>query len=247
MTATRRCARSMRGENVSIQSAEVVEATFPLRILQNELRPDSGGAGTFRGGCGLVRRVEVLGDSGQLSVLSDRNLIPPAGVNGGRSGAANAYAVCREGVEMAPSAFPGKVTGFPLLRGDVVVMRSSGGGGFGPAAGRDAGRLREDVADGVVTDQGPYAVVAGDEAPAGIAWPGGLEAETCDVSEGLADQLGLTPGQLVELVVAAGPAVRVWVGVVRPGNAPRLFLAEALTGVVSGTSVVVRAMGYRHP
>ena len=102
------------GENVSIQSTEIVERIFPLRILRHEIRPDSGGPGTKRGGCGLVREVEVLTSEARLSVLSDRNIIPPAGVNGGASGAPNRFTVRRGGETIRPSSFPGKIANFPL-------------------------------------------------------------------------------------------------------------------------------------
>ena len=55
------------GENVSIQSSEVIEAIFPLRVIRNAIREGSGGAGQYRGGCGLTREVEVM-QAGGVSV-----------------------------------------------------------------------------------------------------------------------------------------------------------------------------------
>lgn len=213
------------GENVSIQSAEVVEAIYPLRILRNALRADSGGAGRFRGGCGLLREVEVLCDAARLSVLSDRNLIPPSGVNGGRSGAPNRVEVVRGGETLQPSAFPGKVTDFPLQRGDIVRMMSSGGGGFGPSTERSSDRLEADLADGIISVDGlahygatlndgqlKQGVRVSDECMATVLFlERGLAVERCRVSRGLAEQFGLRPDQLVEVLISAGPAYRFWI------------------------------------
>ncbi|WP_270936234.1 hydantoinase B/oxoprolinase family protein [Falsiroseomonas oryzae] len=211
------------GENVSIQSAEVVEVIYPLRVLQNELRPDSGGAGAQRGGCGLVRRVLVETDEATLSVLSDRNLVPPGGVNGGGPGAPNRYEVIRNGESLRISDFPGKVTLFPLRRGDVVVMRSSGGGGFGDPGRRDPALLRADLDDGVVTVEGlaAYGVALG---PDGAILPRGERAapvrvaraelpalHLARISAALATECALRTGQLLELWAGTGPAMRFWV------------------------------------
>ena len=142
------------GENVSIQSTEIVERVFPLRILRQEIRPDSGGPGRRRGGCGLVREVEVLTDEARLSVLSDRNIIPPAGVNGGFAGAPNRYTVRRDGKTIEPGDFPGKIANFRLKPHDVLVMQSSGGGGFGDPTERSRDALASDLDDGYVTEAG---------------------------------------------------------------------------------------------
>ena len=203
------------GENVSVQSTEMVERTFPLRIVRQEVRPDSGGPGRQRGGCGLVREVEVLADDARLSVLSDRNLIPPAGVNGGASGAPNRFAVRRGGAVLQPSAFPGKVANFPLRPGDVVLMQSSGGGGFGDPAERDPAALAADLADGYVTGEGRAAY--DDAAPSVRAHAApGLAARCCRLSPALAARLGAAVGDLVELSAPSGPARRFWVEAVAP-------------------------------
>ena len=198
------------GENVSVQSAEMVERTFPLRIVRQEVRPDSGGPGRQRGGCGLLREVEVLADDARLSVLSDRNIIPPAGVNGGASGAPNRFAVRRDGTVLQPSAFPGKIANFSLRRGDVVTMESSGGGGFGDPTERDPAALAGDLADGYVTAQGRMAYDTA--APAvHVCMHPDLAARFCRLSPALACQLGAAAGDLMELSSPSGPARRLWV------------------------------------
>jgi len=252
------------GENVSIQSAEVVEAIYPLRILQNELRADSGGAGRHRGGCGLIRKVQVTCPEARLSVLSDRNIIPPTGVNGGRSGAPNRYDVLREGKALGVTDFPGKITNFPLRQGDVVCMMSSGGGGFGRAAERSLDLIEQDLADGLIATTSlatygaqvdPQGVLARldaqlpDESLAELGWlDGSAAAHVCIVSEGLAGRLSLGTGQLVELVVAKGPSVRAWVEQILKENADMaIFLAPRLRSLLATPTITVRAVDSRRP
>ena len=223
------------GENVSVQSTEMVERIFPLRIVRQEVRADSGGPGRQRGGCGLVREVEVLTDGARLSVLSDRNIIPPAGVNGGASGAPNRFGVRRDGVVIQPSEFPGKVANFPLRRGDVVVMESSGGGGFGEPTERDRAALDRDLVHGYVTAAGraPY-----DEVALGVVatCDAAVAPGSCLLSGNVAVVLGATEGDLVELTVEAGPARRFWVA----GRGDAEFACAGFTGVCR-----VRRLGRR--
>jgi N-methylhydantoinase B len=117
------------------------------------MRQDSGGDGKRRGGLGLRREIRVLSEEASLSVLSDKNIIPPFGVLGGFSGAPNRFTVIRKGQSISPSQFPGKVTRFPLERGDVVVMESSGGGGYGDPLERDPERIEKDLGEGLITKE----------------------------------------------------------------------------------------------
>jgi N-methylhydantoinase B len=198
------------GENVSIQSAEIVERVFPLRVLRQEIRPDSGGPGRKRGGCGLVREIEILTDEATLSVLSDRNIIPPAGVNGGAAGAPNRFTIARAGETIEPSDFPGKVANFKLQKGDVVVMQSSGGGGYGDPAERAADELSSDLADGYVTEIGRAAYEA--SAPrAALRMASDLKSGRCRFSYRLAKIVEVGEGDLVEVLPRRGPAWRFWV------------------------------------
>ncbi|MGK0173452.1 MAG: N-methylhydantoinase B [Gammaproteobacteria bacterium] len=214
------------GENVSIQSSEMVERIYPLRVVRSEMRPDSGGPGQFRGGSGLVREVEVLVDDARFSLLSDRNLVPPYGVNGGRSGRPNRFSVWRAG-ELVPSAgFPGKVSGFELRRGDRVRMESSGGGGYGYAENRSHDALLDDLADGIITATGlaPYRVACAqddtlesvpcvDEILDPKVTFGYADAPpaNCLVGQAYARALAIELGQMLELVPQAGAPLRFWV------------------------------------
>jgi N-methylhydantoinase B len=141
------------GDFGSIQPVESIENLFPLLIEKCELRQDSGGDGRSRGGLGLRREVRVLSGEASLSVLSDKNMIPPFGVLGGFWGAPNRFSVIRGGESISPSEFPGKVTRFPLKRGDVVVMQTSGGGGYGDPLERNLEKIEKDLRDGLVTEE----------------------------------------------------------------------------------------------
>src|SRR5690606_7428459 len=126
---------------------------------------DSGGEGASRGGLGMRRAVRLLDDEAAYSVLSDRAVLPPYGVLGGSSAATYVVSVVRQGEERMFDT-PGKVTGLPVRRGDVVVMRSSGGGGYGDPLTRDVEKVRADVNKGYVSQaraRDGYGVVLGED------------------------------------------------------------------------------------
>ena len=137
----------------SIQPVESVEQKYPLRIERLSLREDSGGDGAWRGGLGCHREIKVLADDAKLSVLGDRGVIPPYGVCEGFGGATNQFTVRRDGVELEPSPVPAKVSGFSLRSGDVVVVRTSGGGGYGDPLERDPNLVVDDVRRGLISPQ----------------------------------------------------------------------------------------------
>ena len=93
----------------------------------------------------MRRDIRILGDGASLSVLGDHAIIPPFGVAGAHSGAKNRFTVIRDGEVIQPSPVPGKVGGFPLRKGDIVRLESSGGGGYGDPLARDPLRVERDV------------------------------------------------------------------------------------------------------
>jgi N-methylhydantoinase B len=109
--------------------AEALEYAYPLRVTRYSLRKESGGAGRFRGGDGIVREVELLADS-EVTLLTDRRSRGPYGLQGGHDGAAGRTTiVSKDGGEQV---VPGK-TSLRLKKGDRVRIESPGGGGWGPA------------------------------------------------------------------------------------------------------------------
>jgi len=128
--------------------AEVLETVYPVRVRRYEYRPDTGGAGKFRGGLGLRRDVEVLADDVAFSLLADRRRYPPYGLAGGDPGAPGEDYLTRAGGDT--ERIPGKST-HDLHAGDVVSIRTPGGGGFGDPADRDPDAVARDLRLGTVS------------------------------------------------------------------------------------------------
>lgn len=105
---------------------EALEHAYPFRIVRYALRHGSGGAGLHRGGDGLRRDLRLLTD-GQVTLLSERRRTGPAGRAGGEDGAPGRNVHIVGGEE---KSLPAKVT-FDARAGEVVSIRSPGGGGWG--------------------------------------------------------------------------------------------------------------------
>ena len=117
--------------NTANTPAEMLEATYALRVERQSIRRGSGGAGRHAGGDGVVRSYRVLAPRMLLTTCVERMVVPPYGLCGGAAGAAYRITLERDGVETPVS---GK-TNMELFAGDLVTLEASGGGGFGaPAA-----------------------------------------------------------------------------------------------------------------
>ena len=126
---------------------EVFEVKYPALIRGYGFRPDTGGAGRFRGGCGLYRVFEV-GPAAYLYLWFERSKTPGWGLFGGANAVGPDVSV-NPGREDERHML--KVNAHPLAPGSVVDMRTGGGGGFGNPHERDQERVREDVRDGFVS------------------------------------------------------------------------------------------------
>jgi N-methylhydantoinase B len=107
---------------------EALETHYPFRVLRNELRRGSGGAGRHTGGEGIDREIEFL-VAATVSLMGERRVVPPWGLNGGEPGACGEDWLMRAG-EVAERV-PGKAT-FEVSAGDRLLVRTPGGGGWGP-------------------------------------------------------------------------------------------------------------------
>ncbi len=122
--------------NVMNTPAEVIEAEYPIRVEYQRLRRGSGGAGRRRGGDGLLRAYRILADDVSLTTMFERRIVPPYGLQGGAPGAPfRARLITASGEERE---IPGKAS-LRLARGDLVIVESCGGGGYGPPAGGGEG------------------------------------------------------------------------------------------------------------
>lgn len=101
---------------------------LPILVEQCALRPDSGGAGRFRGGLGVDRSVRALVPM-NVNTKIERTMCAPWGLQGGHDGAANRDSIVRAGGEHVRFR-NGKVED-RLETGDSIVIETGGGGGFG--------------------------------------------------------------------------------------------------------------------
>ena len=133
--------------NCSNIPVEVHETNNPIRVHRLELLADTGGAGRWRGGCGLRKDVELLNSRATLSLLGDRHRFAPYGLAGGEAGA-RAETLLNPDRNAQPL---GSKEIREISKGDVVSLRLSGAGGYGPPGERDPAAIAEDIADGYVT------------------------------------------------------------------------------------------------
>ncbi|HXF97533.1 MAG TPA: hydantoinase B/oxoprolinase family protein [Gaiellaceae bacterium] len=126
---------------------EVVESLYPLRIHRYGLNVDSGGTGRHRGGLGVVREYETLGDDIEVSLWFERTRTPGWGLFGGKEGRVTSVLV---DTGAGPTEIL-KVNRLPLPRGSRVTVRTGGGGGYGDPAERDPEAIQRDLLDGYVT------------------------------------------------------------------------------------------------
>ncbi|TAK33169.1 MAG: hydantoinase B/oxoprolinase family protein [Chloroflexota bacterium] len=108
---------------------EALEFQTPLRLRRYSLRRGSGGAGHHRGGEGIVRELEFQGPA-RVTLLCDRRVFPPYGLQGGQPGATGAATITRSDGTIL--SLPGKVS-LDVEDGDVLRLETPGGGGWGHA------------------------------------------------------------------------------------------------------------------
>jgi N-methylhydantoinase B len=109
---------------------EALEITYPLRVERYELREGSAGQGKHRGGEGLVRAIRILDHTARVSLQSERRRFAPYGLHGGGDGKPGRNAVIHGDGRIEEA--PGKAT-LSLGPGEIVVVETPGGGGWGAA------------------------------------------------------------------------------------------------------------------
>ena len=127
---------------------EALEAYLPFRFKAYSFRPDSGGAGKWRGGCGVIRSWALLSKEATLSILAERNKIHPWGLQGGSPGALGEYLLKKRSGDI--QKLPSKFT-IRIKNGDTLIIRTPGGGGYGDPLERDPKCVQEDVEAGLVS------------------------------------------------------------------------------------------------
>ena len=105
---------------------EALEYAYPLRVRQYSYRPNSGGGGKHRGGDGLIREVELLSPA-QVTLLTDRRVFAPYGLQGGEPGSRGRNVLIEAGSE---TELPGKCN-VQANAGTILRIETPGGGGWG--------------------------------------------------------------------------------------------------------------------
>ncbi len=133
------------------QPAEILEQHYPILFEEYALREGSAGAGRHRGGFGVSYRVRLLRGEAKASFMMDHGRTGPHGLSGGRPGALNEIELRRGNtVERPPHLSKGE--GYLLKPGDVVQVRTPGGGGLGDPRARNTARIAQDLRRGYLTE-----------------------------------------------------------------------------------------------
>jgi len=129
--------------------AEFVEASYPLRVTRYEVNRDTGGPGRWRGGCGVIREMEILCEEAMVGFRIEGEANPPWGVAGGKC-AGSGRAIVNPGTPRE-RVLPPLSDGHMVRRGDIVRVETGGGGGWGHPFDREPDRVLADVLGGFVS------------------------------------------------------------------------------------------------
>jgi N-methylhydantoinase B len=127
---------------------EAIERDFPLRVARYEFAPGTGGAGRFRGGCGLIRALELTDGRATVSLLGERHRLAPRGAAGGGDGATAAHHL--HGAPGGRRALAAKTT-FAFMPGETIEIQTAGGGGYGEPAVRAIDAVERDRLDEIAS------------------------------------------------------------------------------------------------
>ncbi len=141
--------------------AEVYETKFPVRVEEFAIRTDSGGAGKYRGGCGVIRRYKMLEDC-HGALWFERSKTPAWGLNGGENGTGPFIEITHPDGQVE-NIF--KMRARLCLAGTIIETMTGGGGGNGNPKARTFENISCDVARGFVSREAArihYGVVISD-------------------------------------------------------------------------------------
>jgi len=114
--------------NTRLTDPEVFEARYPVRLRRFAIRRESGGAGRRHGGDGIIREIEFL-EPLEVSLLTQSRVRAPYGLDGGSDGMPGKNLLTRAG-SATTEQLPG-IAQFSARPGDVLLIETPGGGGFG--------------------------------------------------------------------------------------------------------------------
>jgi N-methylhydantoinase B len=127
--------------NLHVTPIEILESEYPCRIRRFDIVPDSGGAGTWRGGLSFQREYELLEDAMVIRRF-DKAKYPPSGIEGGQNGGGGRFVIRLGTKDETETRASGR---YEMKAGDRFLLQSAGGGGFGDPKARDIEAVRRDV------------------------------------------------------------------------------------------------------
>ncbi len=139
---------------IKFGSLEVTEVRFPLFFRRHEFRPDSGGDGRYRGGAGASMALEVEIDRpARANTAGDGVRHGACGLMGGQDGLPHRYVLRSRG--RPDRVLRTKEVGIEVRPGDVILVESGGGGGWGDPRQRSQAERAADLEKGFVTAPAP--------------------------------------------------------------------------------------------
>jgi N-methylhydantoinase B len=130
---------------------EAIELSYPLLVERYELIPESGGVGTYRGGLGIRKEIKYLHGTGFFTNRSDATSFGAAGALGGGTGRPARHILRR--ADGTIDQLPHKATNLTISAGDVMILETAGGGGWGSPFERDPKLVLADVIDGKLSSE----------------------------------------------------------------------------------------------
>ncbi len=137
--------------NTSNLPVEALEMEYPLLVEAYALHENSCGAGEYRGGVGIVRSIRITPESADttLTAATERSVYRPWGLEGGQPGGNASLKIYRGNQLLSDNPKPRMMN---LESDDLVVLKTAGGGGFGPVEKRDMERIKKDYKEGIIDD-----------------------------------------------------------------------------------------------
>jgi len=134
--------------NTGNTPSEVLESSFPIKVLRYEISEDGGGAGRSRGGTGIFREIKLEHDA-TVTITAERSKFPPYGLFGGLPARPAKYWIKLPGG--AEQILPSKTVPMFLPCGTIIGVQPAGGGGYGPPTSRALSAIQNDLDDGYVS------------------------------------------------------------------------------------------------
>ncbi len=127
---------------------EYLESYYPITVMEYGSLIDTGGAGFHRGG-NAVHKVYRYEADGEIAIHDDRDRSEPWGIMGGLPGAKSTKELIR--VDGTREFLPSKISRIPVKKGDILIYRTAGGGGWKDPFDRPSDKVFKDVRNGLVS------------------------------------------------------------------------------------------------